>query len=130
MTMPNVLPDSEMLNDVIRLCDAVDAVRARQSASRGCYCPADDACEPEPCEMTDLREYLRRLSDDHQARVHAVYWLGRAPDRDAEQYDRLYRHALATDLDDGGAAYLTTKANLSEGLKCGLQKLGLDWTRA
>jgi hypothetical protein len=121
MTVPNLIPDLRILGNVIRLFDAVATARARQPASPGCYCPADDSLEPEPSEITDLRA----LPDDHQAQVHAVYWLGRERDGDAEQYDRLYQHALRTDLGDGGAAYLAAKANLGDGLRCGLQRLGL-----
>ncbi len=100
MTIP--LPDSRILGDVLRLCDAVDAVRARQPAGPRCYCPADGSSLGEPAEMSDLREHLRGLSEDYQAQIHAVYWLGRKLDGDRDQFSQLYRYALATDLGAAG----------------------------
>ena len=119
-------PDLPILRVVIRLCDAVDAVRDRQPVSPQGYCPADDSFVPEPDEMTNLREHLRGLSDGYQAQIHAVYWLGRKLDGDLDQYSQLYRYALATDLGACGAAYLAAKANLGEGLRRGLERLGLS----
>ncbi len=125
MTVTIPLPDSRILHDVLRLCDCVDAVRARQPAGPGGYCPADDTIDREPREIADLRDHLRVLPDDHQAQIHAIYWIGRDLKAGADQYAQLHRYALVTDLGDSGAAYLAGKVNLGDGLRCGLQKLGL-----
>ncbi len=118
-------PDLPILRDVIHLCDAVDAKRACQPARPQGYCSADDSSLGEPAEISDLREYLRNLSDDHQAQIHATYWLGRDKTAVAEQYPQLYQHALATDLRDNGAVYLSAKAPIGRSLRRGLEMLGL-----
>jgi hypothetical protein len=126
MTATAPLPDPSVMRDVLRLCDAVTAAIRRQPPGPLCYCPADDWFEPESQELIDLREYLRALSDDHQAALHAIYWLGRGRRSRARQYGDQYRYALRTDLGDHGAAYLAAKANLGDKLRRGLEKLGLD----
>ena len=130
MTVTIPLPDSRILHDVLRLCDCVDAVRARQPAGPRCYCPADDTLDREPREIADLREHLRVLPDDHQAQIHAIYWIGRDLKAGSEQYPQLHGYALGTDLGACGAAYLAAKANLGDGLRRGLEKLGLGRTQA
>ena len=126
MTMTSPLPDPGMMTEVLRLADAADARRARGPARPLVSCPADDDPRPETAEQAELRRHLETLTDDQQARIHAIYWIGRNRTNHATQYSQLYHHALATDLGDAGAAYLGEKDLLGECLRRGLEKLGLD----
>jgi Protein of unknown function (DUF3775) len=126
MTMAALLPDAGMMTEVLRLANVADAARARGPARPLVSCPADHDPQPEIEEQAGLRAHLVTLSDDQQAQVHAVYWIGRNLTTDATQYSDLYHHALATDLGDDGAAYLSEKDPLGECLRRGLEKLGTD----
>jgi hypothetical protein len=119
-------PDFSMMNEVLRLADAADAVRARGPATPLVSCPADHDPRPEIEEQARLRRHLATLTDDQQAQVHAIYWIGRNRTSQAAQYSPLYRHALDTDLGDAGAAYLSEKGFLGDCLRRGLEKLGQD----
>jgi Protein of unknown function (DUF3775) len=121
-----LLPDSGMMTEVLRLADAADAVRARGPATPLVSCPADHDPSPETEEQAELRMHLATLSDDQQAQVHAIYWIGRNRTTPATQYSQLYQRALATDLGDAGAGYLGAKDRLGECLRRGLSKLRLS----
>ena len=121
-----VLPGTDTMNAVLRLADAADAVRPRGPARPTVYCPADDDPRPEGEEEAGLRRYLATLTDDEQARIHAIFWIGRDRAVQATEYARLYHHALTSDLGDAGAAYLSAKGFLGESLRRGLKKLGLE----
>ena len=125
-TMNALLPDSGMMTEVLRLAAAADAVRARGPARPLVSCPADYDPRPEIEGQAELRRHLAILTDDQQARIHATYWLGRNRTSHATQYSELYHHALATELGDDGAAYLSEKDPLGECLRRGLEKLGLE----
>src|SRR5437588_380484 len=68
--------------------------------------PSQASTRPETAEQRQLRNYLATLDDDHQARLHAIYGIGRDLPSDAERYPQLYHYALTTDLGHRGAAYL------------------------
>lgn len=125
-TMNALLPDSGMMTEVLRFADAADAARARGPARPRVSCPADYDPRPEIAEQAKLRRHLATLTDDQQARVHAIYWIGRNLTTHATQFSDLYHHALATDLGDAGAAYLSEKDSLGECLRRGMVKLGLE----
>ena len=110
------LPDVGVVHEVIGLADALAAAERQSHAPevlRGSWLP----------ERTALFDFLSRLPDVRMAELHALYWLGDRPSSTARAYDPLFQHAL-TNLDDG-AYYLRMKP-LADGLRRGLEKLGLD----
>src|SRR5437762_936354 len=124
MALTAPLPDPDILTEVLRLSDAVDAIRVHQpyplTVDLSTYWPP-----PETAEEFRLREYLAGLSDDHQSQIHALYWIGRSRLSRASQYEQLYHHALTTDLGERGAGYLSEKDPFGDCLRRGLEKLGL-----
>jgi hypothetical protein len=122
MTAP--MPDLDILTEVLRLTDAVDAEQARRPALP-VVVPASTTLEFPTRKERELLIYLAALDDDHQAQLHAIYWIGRDSDARAKHYSRFYEHALTTDLGRDGAAYLVGKP-LGKCLRLGPERLGLD----
>jgi hypothetical protein len=129
MAMTAPTPDLEILAEVLRLTDTVDAERALDPSPR-VLDPSRTPLKPPTRAETDRLWYLARLSDDHQAQIHALYWIGRDPTARARHYSPRYHDALMTDLGQDGAAYLAGKGPLGAYLRRGLEKLGLDLDRA
>jgi hypothetical protein len=125
MALINPMPDLDVLTQVLQLTDAVDAERALGPPSPVVVDPSKARLKPKTAKQAELRLYLAALSDDHQAQIHALFWLGRETPVRAENYENLYEYALTTDLGTAGAGYLTGKAALGDDLRRGLQKLGL-----
>jgi hypothetical protein len=129
MAMTAPMPDLEILAEVLRLTDAVDAERALDPPPR-VPDPSRTRLKPPTEAETERLWYLAKLSDDHQAQVHAVYWIGRDPTARARHYSLRYHDALMTDLRQDGAAYPAAKAPLGRYLRRGAEKLGLGLDRA
>src|SRR5262249_6230836 len=108
--------------------NAVDAERALDPSPR-VLDPSRTRLRPPTEAETERLWYLARLSDDHQAQVHALYWIGRDPTARARHYSPRYHEALMTDLGQNGAAYLAGKGPLGRYLRRGAEKLGLTLDR-
>jgi hypothetical protein len=125
MAMTAPMPDLEILTEVLRLTDAVTAEWARCPASPVVVNLSRYTLEPEISKDRELRSYLAALDDDHQARLHALYWIGCDHFAGAEHYSSLYEYALTTDLGKDGAAYLAGRWPFGAYLRRGREKLGL-----
>jgi hypothetical protein len=122
------IPDLDVLTEVLRLTDAVDAEWQRRPASP-VVVSASSTPEPTRRKKRELLYYLAGLDADHQARLHALFWMGREHTARARHYSSFDEQALTTDLGRDGAAYLAGKA-LGVDLRRGLKKLGLGLDRA
>jgi hypothetical protein len=125
MAMTAPMPDLDVLTEVLRLTDAVDVERALDPSPR-VLDPSRTPLRPPTEAETERLWYFARLSDDHQAQLHAVYWIGRDHTARPRHYAQFCEYALTTDLGQDGAAYLAAKAPLGRYLRRGLEKLGLD----
>jgi hypothetical protein len=92
--------------------------------------PSRTLLRPPTRAETERLWYLAKLSDDHQAQLHALFWIGRDPTARARHYSPRYHDAVMTDLGQDGAAYLAAKAPLGRYLRRGAEKLGLRLDRA
>jgi len=129
MAMTAPLPDLEILTEVLRLTDAVDAERALDPPPR-VVDPSRTPLRPPTRAETERLWYLARLSDDHQAQLHALFWMGRDHTARPRHYAQFCEYALMTGLGQDGAAYLAGKGPLGAYLRRGLEKLGLGLDRA
>jgi hypothetical protein len=126
MTTSAPLPDLDVLTEVFRLTDAVDAARARRPPGPVFIDAGNAMPEPASPETCALYRHLGTLSDDHQSRLHALFWLGHDPWAKARHYAGFYRRALTTGLGEEGADYLCSESRLGECMRYGLEKLGLS----
>jgi hypothetical protein len=124
------MPDLDVLTEVLRLIDAVAAERALGPPAPRVLDLSRTPLKPPTKAETELLWYLAGLDDDHQAQLHALFWIGRDPTARARHYAEQYDCALTTDLGQDGAAYLAAKAPLGRCLRRGLEKLGLGLDRA
>ena len=92
--------------------------------------PSRTRLKPPTTKETELLWYLAALDDDHQAQLHALFWMGRDPTARPRHYTQFCEYALTTDLGQDGAAYLAGKGPLGRCLRRGLEKLGLGRDRA
>ncbi len=74
--------------------------------------------------QAEFDEFVRRLNEEEQASLVAVFWIGRGS-FDAAEYDEAYETALSeatTPTED----YLKGSPHLSDHLESGLEALGID----
>ena len=76
----------------------------------------------------ELRGFIDRLSEEEQAALVAVMWIGR-DSFDADDWDEAYATALA-EATTPTADYLIGTPHLSENLESGLEALGVDVSEA
>jgi Protein of unknown function (DUF3775) len=84
----------------------------------------DRADDPTAAE---LRGWIKGLSDDEQAELVAIMWLGRSDDEDAGSFPNLVEEARGRQQHGRRtAAYLLGTPQLGDFLEEGLEKLGVD----
>lgn len=72
----------------------------------------------------ELRAFIDRMSEDEQAALVAVMWIGRGA-FEAEEYDEAFRTAMA-EATTPTADYLIGTPHLSDHLESGMEALGYD----
>ncbi len=98
--MKPVLPDVDVVHDVIRLADALVAAERRSTT-------AWDLPRPGLPEYVALFDYLTQLPDVRMTELHALFWTGVQLSSTARAFDSFYQHALRNL--DHGAAYLAAR---------------------
>lgn len=117
----------QTVREVIRLAEAANQdSKQSQTIDLQDLTPEQiaDALEMKPEEIA-LNEYLKNLSQDAQAELMALMWLGRA-DHNEKEADFPDLLADAKENMDHAASYMAEKAPLADYLMNGLRTLGLQ----